>query len=328
MSLEFGNLTTQIAGDGQISAEEILELRRLGWADGQMSPDEAESLFLANDTCDEPSAEWCDFFVDALTSFVVYAVEPRGYVDQEMADELIGRIDHDGRVGTMAELELLVRVIEVATNVPQVLRDYALKHVEEAVTLGEGPTRHGTLTASGINAAEVAILKRLIYGTGSERPAAVSRSEAEALFRIKDAALYEPNEPEWHELFVKGVANYLLGFGGHEPLSHQRAAELEAFMKSEGTGIGGFLGRMARADVEDGFGSLLKVAGERDDVLAAWDDDADAAAQLDSGEQAWLQDMLDADEELDEMEKALIAFIDEETGESFVPRPVSVAAAA
>ena len=27
MSLEFGNLTTQIAGDGQISAEEILELR-------------------------------------------------------------------------------------------------------------------------------------------------------------------------------------------------------------------------------------------------------------------------------------------------------------
>ena len=120
MSLEFGNLTTQIAGDGQISAEEILELRRLGWADGKMSPDEAESLFLANDTCDEPSAEWCDFFVDALTSFVVYAVEPRGYVDQEMAEELISRVDRDGRVGTMAELELLVRVIEVATSVPQV----------------------------------------------------------------------------------------------------------------------------------------------------------------------------------------------------------------
>ena len=31
--------------------------------------------------------------------------------------------------------------------------------------------------------------------------------------------------------------------------------------------------------------------------------------------------MLEADEELDEMEKALIAFIDEETGETFVPRP-------
>ena len=28
MSLEFGDLTTQIAADGRISAEEILELRR------------------------------------------------------------------------------------------------------------------------------------------------------------------------------------------------------------------------------------------------------------------------------------------------------------
>lgn len=328
MSLEFGNLTTQIAGDGQISAEEILELRRLGWADGKMSPDEAESLFLANDTCEEPTAEWCDFFVDALTSFVVYAVEPRGYVDQEMAEELIGRVDRDGRVGTMAELELLVRVIEAAISVPPVLRDYVLKHVEEAVTLGDGPTRHGQLSAEGINAGEVAILKRVIFGTGSERPAGVSQHEAEALFRIKDTTLYEPNAPEWQDLFVKGVAHYLLGFGGHEALSQARAAELEKFMGAEGAGIGGFLGRVAQADVEDGFGSLLKVAGESDDVLAAWDDDSDAAAQLDSAEQSWLQDMLDADEELDEMEKALIAFIDEETGESFVPRPASVAAAA
>jgi hypothetical protein len=326
MSLEFGNLTTQIAGDGQISAEEILELRRLGWADGKMSPDEAESLFLANDTCDEPSAEWCDFFVDALTSFVVYAVEPRGYVDQEMAEELISRVDRDGRVGTMAELELLVRVIEVATSVPQVLRDYVLKHVEEAVTLGDGPTRHGQLGPEGINASEVAILKRMIFGTGSERPAGVSQREAEALFRIKDAALYERNAPEWRDLFVKGVAHYLLGFGGHEALSEARATELEAFMNSEGAGIGGFLGKMARADVEDGFASLLKVAGETDDVLAAWDDDAEAASVLEPAEHTWLQDMLEADEELDEMEKALIAFIDEETGESFVPRPIAAAA--
>lgn len=328
MSLEFGNLTTQIASDGRISAEEILELRRLGWADGQMSPDEAESLFLANDTCDEPTAEWCDFFVDALTSFVVYAVEPRGYVDQEMAEELISRVDRDGRVGTMAELELLVRVIEVATNVPQVLRDYVLKQVEEAVTMGEGPTRNGQLSAEGINASEVTILRRTIFGTGSERPAGVSQGEAEVLFRIKDATLYEPNAPEWRDLFVKGVAHYLLGFGGHEALSETRAAELETFMNTEGAGIGGFLGRMARADVEDGFASLLKVSGETDDVLAAWDDDADTASQLDSAEQSWLHDMLEADEELDDMEKALIAFIDEETGESFVPRPAAPVSAA
>ncbi|HEX4847227.1 MAG TPA: hypothetical protein VFV30_03720 [Novosphingobium sp.] len=322
MSLEFGNLTTQVAGDGHISAEEILELRRLGWADGKMSPDEAESLFVANDTCDEPSAEWCDFFVEALTSFVVHTVEPRGYVDQEMADELVSRIDRDGHVGTLAELELLVKVIETATSVPASLRAYALRQIEDAVVGGEGPTRHGSLTREGINAAETLLIKRLIFGTGSERPAGVSKAEAEMLFRIKDATLYEANAPEWQDLFVKGVAQFLLGFGGDEALSQERAAELEDFMASEGAGIGGFLHRMmtSKPDV-DGFGSLLKIGGDEPDYLADWDDEAEAASQLTPEEHSWLHDMLEADEELDEMEKALIAFIDEETGETFVPRP-------
>ncbi|MFM5948710.1 MAG: hypothetical protein ACKOPM_05680 [Novosphingobium sp.] len=322
MSIEFGDLTTQIAGDGRITDAEILELRRLGWADGKMSPDEAESLFVANETADETSPEWCDFFVDALTSFVVYAVEPRGYVDAEMAEELVSRVDRDGRVGTMAELELLVRVIEVATSVPQALRDYALKQIEEAVVLGEGPTRHGALTPHGVNETEVTLLKRLIFGTGSERPAGVSKAEAELLFRIKDATLHDANAPEWTDLFVKGVAQFLLGFGGDEPLSEQRASELEAFMAREGHGVGAFLGRAA-SSVPDvtGFGSLLRIGADEPDYLAGWDDKAEAAATLEPSEHTWLQDMLDADEDLDELEKALIAFIDAETGETFVPRP-------
>ncbi len=323
MSIDFGDLTTQIAGDGRITAEEILELRRLGWADGKLSPDEAESLFVANETADEAGPEWCDFFVEALTSFVVYTVEPHGYVDPEMAEELIARIDRDGRVGTMAELELLVRVIEVATSAPQVLRDYALKQIEEAVTLGEGPTRHGALSPHGINETEVALVKRLIFGSASERPAGVSRAEAEMLFRIKDATLFEVNAPEWRELFVKGVAQFLLGFGGEEALDPGRAAELEAFMAREGAGIGGFLGRAftSRPDIS-GFGSLLGKGADEPDYLGNVSTQAEVTAVFSASEQTWLQDRLDADEELDELEKTLIAFIDAETGETFVPRPV------
>lgn len=322
MTMEFGDLTTQIVSDGKISAEEILALRQLGWADGKMSPDEAESLFVANDTAEDPSAEWCDFFVDALTSFVVYTVEPRGYVDAEMADELIARIDRDGRVGTMAELELLVRVIEVSTSTPDALRAYAIRQIEDAVTVGDGPTRHGALSASGINQTEVALLRRMIFGTGSERPAGVSKAEAEMLFRIKDATLYDPNCPEWQDLFVKGVAQFLMGFAGHEALSEARAQELEAFMAREGDGIGGFLGRMftSKPDVE-GFGSLLKIGGDEAEFLEDFNADAESAAQFAPEEQTWLQDMLEADEELDELEKALIAFIDADTGGTFVPRP-------
>ena len=322
MSMEFGNLAADVASDGRISAEEILELRRLGWADGKIGPDEAEELFAANDACTLPTSEWCDFFVEALSHFIVETVPPAGYIDDEMADELIARIDRDGRLGSLAELELLVRVLEIAQNAPERLKAYALKQVAEAVLHGDGPTRHGELTPKGINEAECALLRRLIFAPAGDRSSAVSQREAEMLFRIKDAALYEVNASAWETLFVQGVANFLLGFGGDEPLSAQRAGELEAFMNKEGEGIGGFLGRVMTSKPAFGgaFASLLGDS-EPDSGIEAYDDKADAAAVLEPGEADWLNDMLETDEELDEFEKALIAFLDAETGTQFVPRP-------
>lgn len=315
MSMEFGLLAADAAADGAISAEEVLELRRLGWADGKMEPEEAEALFTANDACDAPTSEWCDFFVEALSCFVVDTVEPKGYVDDEMADELISRIDRDGRVGTVAELELLVKVCETAVNVPEKLKAYVLTQVEAAVVSGDGPTRSGELDPHGINLAECLLLRRLIFAPASDRPAAVSQREAEMLFRIKDQTLYDVNDPEWEKLFVQGVANYLLGFGGHEPLSTARAAELETFMSQQASGIGGFLGRMftSKPDFEGAFGSLLDINPNAPDIEA----EAAEAAQLTNEESHWLTDLLEADEELDPMEKALLAWIAEDTGEMF-----------
>ena len=315
MSMEFGTLAAGSVGDGRISADEILELRRIGWADGAVGPDEAEALFAANDACAEPTAEWCDFFVEALSTFIVQTVPPAGYIDDEMGDELIARIDRDGKLGSMAELELLVRVLEIAQNAPDRLKAYALGQVEDAVLNGEGPTRHGELTAKGINETECTLLRRLIFAPAGDRPASVSQNEAVMLFRLKDAALYEVNAPEWEKLFVQGVANYLFGFGGNEPLSDARAAELEQFMGRECAGIGGFLGRMftSKPQVDGAFGSLLDIGPHAPDGESPAEDSAELTAE----ENSWLTDMLEADEELDPMEKALLAWVAEETGEVF-----------
>jgi hypothetical protein len=318
MTMQFDEFAAEAAADGVLSAAELLKLRGEAWRDGRFDPEQAEALFLANEALAEPNPDWADFFVEALSEFIVNTVEPQGYVDQEMADELVTRIDHDGRVDSLAELELVARVLEKSTSTPPSLRAYALAQLENAVLSGEGPTRHGALGLQGVNAVEAALLRRAIFAPGSERPAGVSKAEAEMLFRIKDAALHEPNAPEWQSLFVQGVANFLLGFGGGEPLSAERAAELEAFMNDQGTGIGAFLGRMLRSDVEDGFGSLL---GGDEHPATDWDEEVEAAAQLTPDKADWLRDRLDADEDLDDYERALIAFIDAETGGTFVPRP-------
>ena len=57
MTMHFADLARQAAADGAITAEEILALRRAGWSDGTMTPEEAEAVFALNDSLAEPSPE-------------------------------------------------------------------------------------------------------------------------------------------------------------------------------------------------------------------------------------------------------------------------------
>lgn len=317
MSMQFRDLAEQAKADGTISADEILALRREGWSDGKIDMAEAEALFVANDHLTEVTPEWAGFFVEALTEFVVNGGDPHGYVDDAKADWLASHIDHDGKLESIAELELLVRIMETAIGVPPEMRSYALEQIEQAVLHGAGPTRSGGALLSGcISPSECALLRRIIFAAGGDRPAAVSKAEAEMLFRIKNASLAGDNAPEWELLFVQGVANFLMGFAGNEPLSHERAVELETFMTSPGGGIGNFFANLARADVSSGFGSLLSLDGPSH---SSHDSEADVALAITDDESGWLHTQLKADDQLDLYEKALLAFIAEATGEDFTP---------
>jgi hypothetical protein len=313
MTMQFRALAEQAAADGAITAEEILALRRSAWPDGRISPDEAEALFVLNDHIAAPTPEWSDAFVEALTEFVVNGTEPHGHVAEPTARWLTERISHDGRVESLTELELLVRVLEKALSAPETLRLFAQQQIEEAVLSGKGPTRReGALETGRISAAECALLRRMIFASGSDRPAAVSRNEAELLFRIKDASLGADNAPEWERLFVQGVGNYLQGWQGAKGLTRDRAAELETFMNDRTTHVGRFFGRMARVD-GDGFAGAVRElafgrrAPERDIAAEAGIDQA-----VTDDERMWLNARIDADDQVDPLEQALLRFLDEE----------------
>jgi hypothetical protein len=310
--MHFRDLAAQAAEDGAISSEEILELRRAGWSDGSIQPAEADAIFAINDHIAEPTVEWTDFFVEALSEFIIAGGQPRGYVTDEQAEWLIARIDSDGRLDSMAELELLAKVLDKASNAPEKLKAFALAEIEQAVLTGTGPTRGGgSLEAGCISEAEARLIRRFIFAQAGDRPAAVSRGEAEMLFRLKDAALGAANAPEWKRLFVQGVGNYLQGFGGHEALSNERAAELEHFMNHTAHGIGSFFGRMAKSTVSGGFDDgVRQVFGRK---VAERDIEAEAAQahEVTSDEKLWLQGRIDADGEIDEYEQALLDFLAE-----------------
>lgn len=306
MTMQFADLARSVAADGQISSSEVLALRRLGWGDGLVSPAEAEAIFAINRSVTRPSGEWVDFFVEALGEFVLNGSEPRGMCSEDEAAWLMRAIDHDGRLETMAELELLVRVIERARNVPDSLKHYALRQIEAAVLTGTGPTRcGGELSDRQVTGAECRLMRRLVFASGGHGPAAVTRFEAEMLFRIKDVTRGADNSPEWAQLFVDGVANYLRGFTlANAQLSHERMRELEGFIADNRASVGRFMGAMVR-EVPQVRNHLGKVFGKKPDPAGFTELEATGKVVTED-EQRWLDTMIGADGEVDELERALL----------------------
>lgn len=301
MTRPLEDVTAMIAQSRALGPDETLALRRVIWPDGRISANEAAILFDLNRASSAPSAEWVDFFVEAITVYVVEQAEPRGYVSDENADWLMAAIDQDGKVDTLAELELLVKVIEKAENAPERLKHYALDQIRRAVLQGEGPTRSGGgLTPGSIGTTEVRLLRRVLYATGGLAPAHISREEAELLFAIKDATLGGQNAPEWQTLFVQAMRLHLMTDQRFRALSREDALRLHAFMADTKAGMGSFFGRMFQS-----LGDPIPPAAPA--VPAPVADEG-----ISEEEDSWLQAMVEADGALDPLERALLKALAED----------------
>ena len=172
----------------------------------------------------DQSAEWPGFFVEAVTDYIVHQEKPQGYISDDNAEWLIRAISRDGAVDTAVEMELLVSVLEKAKSSPERLSAYALEQVALAVIDGAGRLAGGrTATRGVVDKGEVDLLRRVLYAFGGDGNIAITRAEAETLFRINDGTSEELNHPSWNELFVKVVANFVLSSSGYEPPSRTEA---------------------------------------------------------------------------------------------------------
>ncbi len=61
-----------------------------------------------------------------------------------------------------------------------------------------------------IDAADVEIIKKVVYGTGGGGGFTITRREAELLFELNNATADKDNGATWRELFVNAVGNYLM----------------------------------------------------------------------------------------------------------------------
>ncbi|MGE3245521.1 MAG: hypothetical protein AB7F96_00630 [Beijerinckiaceae bacterium] len=298
------DLVTLIESTRHISYEDVRALRRCVFADERVWPHEAEALFsLARKrlpSCDD----WQPFFIEALTDFVVRQAEPEGYVSEDNAQWLIAAISRDGAVWSDTELELLVQVLDKAMSGPPSLVAFALSKVKEGVLTGSGPTRKGmALKPGSIGAAEVDLLRRILYAFGGSGNIAITREEAEVLFDINDATLNGDNDPAWQDLFVRAVANHLMSLSGYSVPSRTSALARQAWLDDDDSSVSGFFGRMI-----SGWRDTLAAYAEPEEGAAT----DEAASQIGEVDALWLKQRILNNGHVCPNQRALLEFIREE----------------
>lgn len=311
MSFSFSDFSAALRAGAPLSVEDVLAVRRAVWPDGVVARDEAEAIFELHRLAQDPPVQWCDFFIEAIGDSVVNGTPPRGYVEDEAAAWLVGEIERGGRKAGPLELELVVKILETALNVPASLKAWALAEIETSVLTGEGPTRRdGDIRPGIVDDAEVKLLRRIVFAGGGDGALVVSADEAEMLWRIKDSTLGAANAPDWKRLFVQAVGNHLMAYSTYRPLDRAEAARLEAFMNDRHSSVFGFLARMGHPDFAGAEAVFAHgpTAADHDSAVAA----ADAVTP---SENSWLQAHIAADGIRDPLEEALVDFLQAESGQ-------------
>ena len=307
---------------GQIGRRDVRHLRGEVFRDSVVSYDEADAIFGIDGSATEKCPEWTEFYVEALTDFIVNQAEPRGYVNLANAQWLIDRVSRDGHLDTVTELELLVKVLDRSQTSPEMLVRYVMREISRAVLDDEGPLATGrTLSKGVIGEAEVELLRRVLYAFGGEAGISISRAEAELLFDLNDRTVQTQNHPAWQELFVKAVGNYLMAAASYKGPPRATALAREEWLGDESTNVrqtivGAFAGLKQMFtegffdDVLDGHQQMERAWADRNRRVEA----AEAAAAVISEDEAnWLIDRLSRDGIMHDNEKALLRFIRRES---------------
>jgi hypothetical protein len=294
MSFSYSDFAAALKAGASISAEDVLAVRRWVWPDGSVSAEEAAALFALNRSAKASAPEWDDFFIEAMTDYVVNQTPPRGYVEDGHAGWLIDQIEQDGAPITPTELALVVKVLETALNAPASLKAWALAQIERSV-----------LADGRVGEQETVLLRRIVFAAGGDGALVVGADEAETLWRLKDACLHADNAPGWKTLFVQAVGNHLMAYSSYTPLERDEAARLDAFVADHHRSVLGFFARMGSTNPSQVRAALAKAPhGDHDADVAA-------ANAVTPSEEQWLQAHIDADGASDAYEEALLAFIAE-----------------
>ncbi|MDR0754885.1 MAG: YqhA family protein, partial [Prevotellaceae bacterium] len=121
-------LKKTILAGGVIGKEDVNQIRIL-LSDGSISRENANILFEIKDACTSKNndAGWEKFFINAITSYLLDDDTSPGHIDDDEAQWLRAKIQHDGKL-TKTDRALLLNLKRKSVNFPEILH-YKSMHV-------------------------------------------------------------------------------------------------------------------------------------------------------------------------------------------------------
>jgi hypothetical protein len=210
-------LEAEILENGWINADHVLRLRRAVYQDGAISRDEAMVLFRLNRRVLASDPAWAEFYVEALTDFFYWRTGSDSVLTEDGERMLFEWLGARPSIDDPTELRLLLNLIFRTHGCSERFQSFVRKAVEHSVLYSDHALfGHADRRAGAIDKADVEVIRRLIYGTGSQSGIAISRAEAEFLFELNRATAGVDNDPAWRDLFVKAITMHIL-HGGESP---------------------------------------------------------------------------------------------------------------
>lgn len=307
MTPALSDLIDRSRAAGRIADADVVAMRGEVYGADTVAPDEMAALLALDGVLAMRTPSWANFLYDAMSDAMLRQTDPQGYIDDGEAASVMQAMGAapavDGALGALA------RVIAEADAVPASLESYALAKAKAAVT-----------SVGAVSAADVDMLRRLVFAGGGEGALGVTRAEADALFDINNACHEAANDPAWADFFGKAIADSLTAVSPFAAPSREQETADEAWLTQKPT-LGGFLGGMAKTpnvggfvrDLPDILDPFRTEANEWVDANAAIDRDEAAAAEITDEEARWLVGRL-SQSRLNDAERALIAALRESAG--------------
>ena len=153
-------------------------------------------MFDLNRAARDAGPEWTDFFVEAMTEYVVNQRPPRGYVDEGAANWLIAEIERDGAAARARRSGAGRQGAgDARSTAPESLKALGARPDRGGGADRRGPDPQRPAPPNVVDEAEVALLRRIVFAAGGEGACTVGADEAEMLWRLKDACLAGDNAP-------------------------------------------------------------------------------------------------------------------------------------